>query len=273
MSWRRTAACSTRLVGGTYYGLNGDPDGRVRDHHRGPGPVRRLPDPGQRLPPVLARRLHARQPRRARTGSPASRAPMQGYEALLSGTPTNALDEVGVYPADQRRAAGRRVPAVREPGRGAVRLHRRPVHPARGNELRRGRARRPVLHAADQDRQPGVGHGQPGPGAAVPALASRRERIRPRLSSRRARPARTTGRRCPRRAARRRPTSRPSATTLASCSRCTRSCATTSAGPTAPRRATSGSWNTFTGVRVAGPRSRSTWRPTPASRSNCRSRT
>ncbi len=38
---------------------------RVRDHHRSPGPVRRLPDPGQRLPPVLPRRVHARRARRA----------------------------------------------------------------------------------------------------------------------------------------------------------------------------------------------------------------
>ena len=54
------------------------PDGRVRDHHRRPRPVRRLPDPGQRLPPVLPRRVRARQPRRAEPVHAASRSPIAG---------------------------------------------------------------------------------------------------------------------------------------------------------------------------------------------------
>ncbi len=41
----------------------------------------------------------------------------------------------GRLPADQRGAAGRGVPAVREPGRRAVRLHGRPVHARRGHAV------------------------------------------------------------------------------------------------------------------------------------------
>ena len=62
-------------------------------------------------------------------------------------------------------------------------------------------------------------------------------------------------------------------TTTGSCSSCTRSCATTSAGRTARRRH-GGTWNSFTGsTRRLEPGRDRPRRPTPASRSRCRSRT
>ena len=53
------------IVGGLYYALNGDDDGRVRGQLAG-GLLRGLPDPRRRLPPVLPRRVHAHRPGRSR---------------------------------------------------------------------------------------------------------------------------------------------------------------------------------------------------------------
>ena len=53
----------------------------------------------ERLPPVLARRLRPLQPaRRAGLGRGIDK-PVNGYHAALAGTPTNPLDEVGLYQA------------------------------------------------------------------------------------------------------------------------------------------------------------------------------
>ncbi len=53
----------TDVVGGLYYGLDGDPSAECHVD-TDPGPVRGLPVAGGRLPPVLPGRVHARQPRR-----------------------------------------------------------------------------------------------------------------------------------------------------------------------------------------------------------------
>ena len=82
------------IVGGLYYAANGDDTSECVDHVDG-GLLRRLPDPGERLPPVLPGRVPAREPRRAGLRD-RDRPPLEGYEALLGGG-TNPLNEAGVF--------------------------------------------------------------------------------------------------------------------------------------------------------------------------------
>ena len=128
-------------VGGLYYGLNGDPEAECVIS---PGPtgarrlLRRLPDHGRRLPPVLPRRVQrvdhdgpAGVGRRRRSGRRATRP-----SSAAPATGDNPLDEAGVFvptsdvlparssrssPAAGRSSTGRRRAARSRRSRGALR--------------------------------------------------------------------------------------------------------------------------------------------------------
>ena len=126
-------------VGGLYYGLNGNPDGGVR----------REPVPGFFEDCLLLaddfRQYYlgafTRTDTTGRTASPGSttRSTASRARSVAGRQPAR---RGGIVPADQRGAAGGRVPAVRERERGGVRGDGQPVRAGRGPAVRRGAARR-----------------------------------------------------------------------------------------------------------------------------------
>ena len=147
--------------------------GGVR-HHVGPGPVRGLPVPGGRLPPVLPRRVDPRGGRRSRQRRRRRRA-ARGLQGDLGGG--HELDEAGAFqptsdvlPADEFP----QFPARRRPT--TPRAATRSLRP-RAATTRRAACGR-VVHAAVQD-----GHGAGGRdrgAAAVPAVVQHRAVVRQR---------------------------------------------------------------------------------------------
>ena len=231
----RRPARDQRLVGGLYYGLNGDPTAECVDHHRVQGffdDCLILADDFRQYYLGAFTRV---EPRRPGPRSAASRARSRATRRALGGTPSNPLDEAGVFQPTSEVLPVERVPAVREPGRGASTTS--PAarsRPSRATRYAGGAARGRVLHAADQDGRPDRGRGGADAAAAVPALDQHRAGLRQRDRRGAHGRARTTGRRCP--------TSTAARTTDAAgrvhrpglpARRCTRSCATTSAAPTA----------------------------------------
>ena len=154
---RSSPACPgiTDVVGGLYYGLNGDARRRSASITTVAGPLRRLPAAGQRLPPVLPGRVHARQPdggaerrrRRSRRRSTAITAGLARHADATRSTRRASSSR----PATCCRSA--EFPQFAQPGRRAVQLHRRPVHAGRGHATTRARCTQDhVVHAADARR-------------------------------------------------------------------------------------------------------------------------
>ena len=215
----------SRLVGGIYYGLNGDPSSDASSPR--PGPVRRLPAAGRRLPPVLPRRVHARQPRRPDRRSTASRRRSTGYQAALAGTPSNPLDEAGVFQPTSDVLPVDRVPAVREPGRRDSTTSRA----ARSRRSRAPRTRRAVHAGQSYMRLTRTIDLTAVTAAEAPKLQFQlsydtEAGLRPRDRRGAHRRSATTGRRCPTSTAARDRRCRPSASGLPA-RRCTRSSRTT----------------------------------------------
>ena len=163
---RSTPARAHQLVGGPYYALNGDRTAEcviTTD----PGPVRRVPAPGRRLPPVLPGRVH----RVSLSGPNASRDRPADRRTTPAWAPRqrNPLDEAGVFqPTSEVLPAGSsRSSAARAPRSSTSRAtrSRRPRAPTT-----RGRSTRNVLHAADQDDRPVLGAAAASVATAVPAL-------------------------------------------------------------------------------------------------------
>ena len=210
--------------------------------------LRGLPDPGRRLPPVLPRRLRAHEHRRPAGRRAASPTPINGFEGAFGGPVVagdNPLDEagffqptsdvlpVGEFPQFASRGAAEYQAGGSEPVRagrgqryaGAVHADASYMRLTKTVDLTGGDDAPQLQFQLSLNTEAGYDH------FIVEAHTA----------------ARTTGRRCPRSAARRRPTRRRSATTPASCSRCIRSCATTSAAPDCASAGTSGTWNAITG--------------------------
>ena len=107
----------SNVTGGLYYALNGDGTGGQGRLVGRSGLLRRLPDPGGRLPPVLARQLHALRLRRSGLGAPASRSRSRATrrcsaDPVVEGD--NPLDEAGVFQPTSDVLPVGGVPAVRE---------------------------------------------------------------------------------------------------------------------------------------------------------------
>ena len=238
------------VVGGLYYGLNGDPTRRVRDHHRRPGPLRRLPDPGQRLPPVLARRVHARRASAVRTCvTRHRRADRRAASADLerhADEPARRGGRRSSRPATCCRCRSSRSSASQ--GAAEYDFAGGPFAPVEGTRYAAG------VHADDSYMRLTKTIDLPGDrGAARRSCGSscryeHRGRLRPRdRRGAHGRPGRLDDAAATSTAARR-PTLPAECDGRASCSTSTRSCCTTSRrAPRCTATGTSGAWNSFTG--------------------------
>ena len=136
----------TDVVGGLYYGLNGDPEAEcvittVQ------GLFDELPAAGQRLPPVLARRVHALQPRRPERRGRHRQADRRLPRRRCAGTPTNPLDEAGVFQPTSEVLPVDEFPQFTSQGAAQYDFTGRPVHAGRGDAATRARVhagRRPT---------------------------------------------------------------------------------------------------------------------------------
>ena len=154
-------------------------DGRVRRHDE---PLRRLPDPGERLPPVLPRGVYADRLREPRVGHRHRRSDrgLPRHVRRPGGDTRQPARRSGRIPADERGAAAGRVPAVHELGVGRVPAGgaQQPVPADRGLPVRGGAPCGRLVHAADEDRGRACRRDRL---AGVPALDQHRERLRPRV--------------------------------------------------------------------------------------------